>query len=87
MTRLQLAEVASGIGALVFGVGLGTFFATWVAPAAGVVTLAGAFAHGFGMWDKHRLEDDNPASRSSVVVGLYWVCWLMLVSVLVFLMV
>lgn len=86
MTRLKLAELTSGVGALVLGVGLGALLATWVGPAAGVVTLAGVFVHAFGMWDKHRLEADS-ASGGSFVVALYWVCWLLLAAVLVFLMV
>jgi hypothetical protein len=87
MTRLKLAELTSGVGALVLGVGLGALLATWVRPAGGVVTLAGVFVHAFGMWDKHRLEADSRASGGSFVVALYWVCWLLLAAVLVFLMV
>ena len=33
MTRLQLAELTSGVGALVLGVGLGALFVRWVGPA------------------------------------------------------
>jgi hypothetical protein len=87
MTRLKLAELTAGVGALVLGVGLGALFAAWVGPAAVVVTLAGVLVHAFGMWDKHRLEAPTPADRSPLVLALYWVCWLMLAGILVFLMV
>lgn len=87
MTRLKLAELTSGIGALVLGVALGALFARFVGPAAWVVTLTGVLVHAFGMWDKHRLEGKNEGSSGSVVIALYWVCWLMLAGVLVFLIV
>ena len=61
MTRLKLAELTSGVGGLVLGIGLGALFSTWIAPAAGFVTLAGLLTHAFGMWDKHRLEARTPA--------------------------
>ena len=87
MTRLKLAELTSGVGALVLGIGLGAFFARWIGPAAGIVAVAGVIAHAFGMWGKHRLEAQTPADRSPAVTALYWVCWLMLAGVIVFLIV
>ena len=87
MTRLKLAELTSGVGALVLGVGLGALFFRWVGPAAGVVTLAGVLVHAFGMWDKHRLEAETPADSGPLVAALYWVCWLLLAAVLLYLMV
>ncbi len=78
MTRLKLAELTSGVGALILGVGLGALFPRWFAPAAGLMALAGVVAHGVGMWDKHRLE---------ARVALYWVCWLLLASVVMFVVV
>jgi hypothetical protein len=48
MTRLKLAELTSGIGALVLGVGLGALFSRWFARAAGFIAperSAGRAAH------------------------------------------
>ena len=87
MTRLKLAELTSGVGGLVLGVGLGALFVTWVGPAAGFITLAGLAAHAFGMWDKHRIERRTEADNGRLVLALYWVCWLMLGGVLLYLMV
>ena len=84
MTRLKLAELTSGIGALVLGVGLGALFARSFAPAAGVITVAGLAAHAFGMWDKHRLEARVQSESGPWSITLYWVCWLLLVGVAVF---
>lgn len=87
MTRLKLAELTSGVGALVLGIGLGALFSRWIAPAAGVVAFAGVLAHAFGMWDKHRLEAQMATDSGPLVTALYWVCWLMLAGVVVFLVV
>jgi hypothetical protein len=87
MTRLKVAELTSGVGALVLGVGLGALFARWFAPAAGVTALAGVVAHAFGMWDKHRLEGQEHAPHERWVTVLYWACWLLLAGVVAFLIV
>ena len=78
MTRLKLAELTSGIGALVLGAGLGAMFASWIAPAAVVTTVCGVALHGFGMWDKHRLEAGSRVEPERWVLALYWACWLLL---------
>ena len=81
MTRLKLAELTSGIGALVLGVGIGALLSPWFTRAAGLLALAGVAAHGFGMWDKHRLEAQVHVESAAWVVALYWVCWLLLAAV------
>ena len=85
MTRIQVAELTSGVGALVLGVGLGALFPQWFAPAAGLLTFAGLVAHAFGMWDKHRLEAGDDAEVGPAVTALYWTCWLLLAAVVVLL--
>ena len=87
MTRVKLAELTSGVGALVLGIGLGALFATWIGPTAGFVTLAGLAVHAFGMWDKHRIEKRTEADADRLFLTLYWVCWLMLGGVLLYLVV
>jgi hypothetical protein len=81
MTRLKVAELTSGVGALVLGVGLGAMFPQWFAPAAGFIAVAGVVAHAFGMWDKHRLEAQADTASDTWVTALYWICWLMLAGV------
>ena len=75
MTRLKLAELTSGVGALILGVGLGALFPGWFGPAAGLITFAGLCVHAVGMWDKHRLEAMSQADNSLWVAAVYWVCW------------
>jgi hypothetical protein len=86
MMRLKLAELTSGVGALVLGVGLGGLFPRWFGPAAGLITVVGLCAHAFGMWDKHRLVALGYAENPIWVVALYWVCWLLLAVVLAMLL-
>jgi hypothetical protein len=85
MTRIKRAELTSGIGALVLGTGIGSLFAHWFAPAATAILIAGVFVHGFGMWDKRRLESASSATDDPSVTALYWLCWLLLFAVLGFL--
>jgi hypothetical protein len=84
MTRLKLAELTSGIGALVLGVGFGALFPHWFAPAGGLLLAAGGVAHAFGMWDKHRIEARDVES-GPWLTALYWTCWLLLAGVAVLL--
>ena len=86
MNRLKLAELTSGVGALVLGVGLGALFPHWFGSTAGVITVVGLSLHAFGMWDKHQLEARDPAENPRWVVALYWVCWLLLAAVLAMLL-
>jgi len=86
MNRLKLAELTSGVGALVLGVGLGALFPRWFGPTAGLITVAGLSLHAFGMWDKHRLEGVGQPAKPLWVVALYWVCWLLLAAVLAMLL-
>jgi hypothetical protein len=87
MNRPKLADLTSGVGALVLGVGLGGLFPQWFGPAAGAITVVGLSVHAFGMWDKHRLEARGQPENPLWVVALYWVCWLLLAGVLAMLLV
>ena len=81
MNRLKVAELTSGVGALVLGIGLGALFVTWVAELAVVITVTGLALHAFGMWDEHRLEGSGDSVTPAWVTAAYWVCWVLLVVV------
>ena len=83
MNRMKLAELSSGVGALVVGLGLGALLPDLVGKAAGLVILAGTCLHAFGMWDKHRMEATTQIANSVWVRALYWMCWLLLAAVVV----
>lgn len=82
MTRVQLAELTSGLGARVLGVGLGAPFPRLFGRGAALITVGGLSVHAFGMWDTHRLEALGDTENPSWVVALYGVCWLLLAGVL-----
>jgi hypothetical protein len=86
MTGLKFAELTSGVGALVLGLGLGSLLPHWLGPAGGLITVAGLCMHAFGMWDKHRLESAAKARNPRWVVVLYWMCWILLAAVVAVLM-
>ncbi len=86
MNRMKSAELTSGIGALVLGIGLGALFPQWFGPAARFITLAGLTVHAFGMWDKHRAETADAAGVSGWIVLLYWTCWVLLAALLALLL-
>ncbi len=71
------ADVASGVGALATGLGLGLLLPEQPDGLAVAVLAGGAVTHAWGMWRKHGLEGQaGPPPRWSE--ALYWICWLML---------
>ena len=86
MTRIKVAELTSGVGALVLGVGLGALFPQWFARTALLLAVTGLVLHAFGMWDKHRIEAAHDAEGGPRVTALYWTCWLLLAAVVVVLL-
>jgi hypothetical protein len=83
--QIKRAELASGIGALVLGLGLGAIGARLVAPGALGVLAAGGVLHAWGMHDKHRLERGTETGSVRYAAALYRTCWAMLLAVLVYL--
>jgi hypothetical protein len=80
MNRMKLAELTSGVGALVLGIGIGSLFPEWFGGVAGLITIVGLMLHAFGMWDKHRLERSLATANPPWVVALYWICWALLAA-------
>jgi hypothetical protein len=74
--RAKVAELMSGIGALVLGVGIGSYLPLFGRSAAVVVIVLGTVIHSVGMWEVHRLEAGTRLPRWTT--GVYIVCWLLL---------
>ena len=76
--RLRLAELTSGVGAVVLGVGLGALAASRIGSLGLPLLLVGLVVHAWGMYDKHRLERqaDSPDAWWGPVA--YWTCWSLL---------
>jgi hypothetical protein len=82
-SRLKRAELTSGIGALVLGVGIGALGAGYLRSWAVPLLLLGVVVHGWGMFDKHRLEARNSAPALWWETAVYWFCWLLLVGAVI----
>jgi hypothetical protein len=83
--QLKRAELASGLGALVLGAGIGGLAAPWLGRAAVVVLLLGLAVHAWGMYDKHRLERGSEVQSVRFVAALYWSCWILLALLVAYL--
>ena len=77
-SRAKVAELMSGMGALVLGVGIGSYLPLFGRSAALVVIVLGAVLHAVGMWEVHRLEAGTGLPRWTS--GVYIVCWLLLAA-------
>lgn len=84
--RLKLAELTSGVGALVLGLGLGALLAPYLSGVAVIVLAIGALMHGWGMFDRHRHETAGDASKTWWVILLYWACWTALAALAAYLL-
>ena len=83
LNRAKRADLTSGVGALVLGVGVGALFPRIFGTLAIAITIVGASLHAFGMWDKHRIDAEGSNATPVWVSVLYWICWLMLGALLV----
>lgn len=84
--RLRLAELMSGFGAVVLGIGLGALTANRLGHVGLPLLLVGAVAHAWGMFDKRRLERRAEAPEAWWEPVAYWVCWGLLAILAVVLM-
>lgn len=74
--RTRRAELAGGLGAGVLGAGLGLLLPLSARTLAIPIALIGLVSHGWGMYQKHRLEatpDDPPIWWAELT---FWVCWI-----------
>lgn len=54
--RLRLAELTSGVGAVILGIGLGVLPSDRLAGSGFRILAAGIAVHGWGMYDRRRQE-------------------------------
>jgi hypothetical protein len=80
--RLRLAELTSGVGAVVLGVGLGVLAADHIGPFGLPLLLVGLAVHAWCMFDKHRLERQVDAPDAWWEPVTYWSCWIGLAGIL-----
>ena len=85
--RVKQAELASGVGAGVLGIGLGVLLASYLRVYAVPILALGALLHGWGMWDKHRLQRTLEPRHFWWDALLYWICWLSLIGLALYIVV
>lgn len=73
--RIKRAELAAGLGAGIVGVGLGALFAARLAGYASLILAIGLLMHGWGMFDKHRMERADEGRAVWWGELFYWICW------------
>ena len=77
-SQLKIAELTSGLGALVLGIGIGAFFSVKLVQYSVLIMFVGGFAHAWGMFDKNRIEKYLKKSNVWWESALYWLCWILL---------
>lgn len=75
-TREKQADLASSTGAGVLGAGLGVLLAGYAASAAPGLVAIGVLLHGWGMFEKRRLQAG--AAQPRWANALFWLCWVAL---------
>lgn len=74
--RLRLAELTSGVGAVILGIGLGVLLSDRLAGLGFGILAAGIVVHGWGMYDRRRQERSHGSVDPWWASALYWVCWI-----------
>ena len=78
---LKSAELLSGVGAIVLGVGLGLLAPVLLQRHAVLLLGAGLLLHGAGMTLKYRLETGSREPQWWDR-ALFWACWAILLATL-----
>lgn len=82
--RRKAAELLSTTGALVLGVGIGLMLPV-AGSAIALLTIAlGILSHGWGMYERHRLDLQSGAMLPWWANLLYWLCWIGLAALAVY---
>lgn len=76
--RRRVAELTSGVGALVLGVGLGALLGERLSGLGLSLLVLGAASHAWGMFDKRRTDERKGPADVWWVSILYWTCWALL---------
>lgn len=83
-SRVKRAELLSGVGAVVLGIGLGVLLPNFLNPYALPVLIIGLLMHALGMFMKHKLENESTSVRLWWAEILYWLCWFVLLGIIIY---
>jgi hypothetical protein len=86
VVRMKRADLASSGGAGILGAGLGMLLMGLLPAAVAIsvalaLTVIGGALHGWGMYERHRIEGGMDVPQWSR--ALYWLCWIALGILLV----
>ena len=83
-SRVKRAELLSGVGAVVLGIGLGVLLSSFLKPFALPVLVTGLVMHALGMLLKHKYENEAATVRLWWAEILYWLCWAILLGIIIY---
>lgn len=81
-SAIKRAELLSAMGAGALGAGAALLLERWIGTAGLPLLVVGAVMHGFGMYQRRKLEDLGQPARPAWENALYWGCWMLLAGVL-----
>ena len=84
VARRKAAELLSTTGALVLGVGIGLILPVAGNAIAWLTIALGIVSHGWGMYERHRLDLQTGAALPGWASLLYWLCWIGLAALAVY---
>ena len=84
VARRKAAELLSTTGALVLGVGIGLLVPAVGTAIAWLAIALGVLSHGWGMYERHRLDLQAGAALPWWAPLLYWLCWIGLAALAVY---
>ena len=81
---IKKAKLLSGIGAVALGIGIGILLSNFLKLYALPVLLIGVVMHALGMFIEHQLENAATNVRLWWAEILYWVCWILLLGIIIY---
>jgi hypothetical protein len=83
-TRRKAAEILSATGAIALGMGIGFALPAVDSTTASLLISIGILSHGWGMYEKNRIETVGTGTIPCWHSLLYWGCWIGLVVLAVY---
>ena len=86
VSRRKYADLTTGVGAGVLGGGIALLLAQYLSAHAIPLLLVGTLLHGWGMFDRHRLDRQAGTDALRWAEALYWLCWVALLALALYIL-
>lgn len=83
-SRVKRAQLLSGVGAVVLGIGLGILLSNFLKIYALPVLITGLVMHALGMFMQHKFDNESTTVRLWWAEILYWLCWFVLLGIIIY---